>query len=132
MLASETARDTGLTPFKFTSPATLCGLSNLRAQQRNRAMTDALHRVCDGERRNPVKCRVLDLFSPTVALVGATPGKFFRDRDPVHFWRHKEAMNNFVAPMVRDVIASVLPGISTPPRLAVELSGSTDGAIRHA
>ena len=42
------------------------------------------------------------------ALVGAPPGVFFKDRDPIHFLRHKGHLLGFVTPMVASVLASAM------------------------
>ena len=83
----------------------------MATQVRNRAMADGFMRACN-EQRGAV-CRILDLFSPTVALVGAPIGYNFKDRDPVHFWRHKSAHNAFIIPMMQSVLASVLRAMDT-------------------
>ena len=118
VLITESARDTGMTPFKFGSPDQLCFLSAVRAQQRNRAMVEALHYACETVTHDArtaahggAICRVLDLFSPTLPLVGASPGVFFRDRDPVHFWRHKPERHAFIRPLVVSALASTLKGM---------------------
>ena len=116
MLATETARETAFTPSSYAAVEVMCRLSNLRLQLRNRAMAEAFLRAC-AENEGAV-CRILDLFSPTIALVGAPANFNFRDRDPIHFWRHKDAAagsgyHNFVGPMAAGVIASVLQGMAS-------------------
>jgi hypothetical protein len=116
VLITESARDTAMTPFKFSGPSTLCLLTNVRTQGRNFAMVDALNRACEVNQnvsRAGIACRVLDLFSPTNALVGAAPGLFYNDRDPIHFLKHKPNLLSFVTPMAKGVLTSVINGLSS-------------------
>ena len=88
VLVTESAKETAFTPSRYASVENMCQLSNVRTQLRNRAMAESFLRACSDIEGASI-CRILDLFSPTVALVGAPAGRNFRDRDPVHFWKDK-------------------------------------------
>jgi hypothetical protein len=103
VLMLETARDMAKTAYRFAHPSEQCLLSNLRWQRRNVLMAEILQTRC---REAGMQCRVLDLFSPTNTLVGAPPGVFFRDRDPVHVLRDKHVQLAFTGPLLMDVIHS--------------------------
>ena len=102
----ETARDVAVTPDRFAHPSNLCTISNWRIQQRNLVMAEMFMQSCRTLSHTGLQCRVLDLFSPTITLTGYTPGLFFKERDPIHVLRPREAKLSFAAEMLHDLLES--------------------------
>ena len=85
----------------FTS--IMCKLSNWR-QQRNLVMADTFLRACETISR---KCRILDLYGPTIALTGTAPGVFYKDRDPIHVLWSRERQLSFAGRLLAQVIGTL-------------------------
>ena len=84
VLALQTANDPTVEPRKYRRLDGTCMLSNARVHARNRASLEAFWRSrCLSARRELSRCRVLDLFTPSLALLFDT--HFYSPGDPVHY-----------------------------------------------
>ena len=81
VLALETARGVSGIPPRFHGMDTICQGTNLRRQYKNSVQARALLDACAALGRT--RCRVLDLFSPTLPWI-ADPC-VYKSGDPVHF-----------------------------------------------
>lgn len=115
VLILESARDDVLIPNKFKAVETTCYRSTWRTRRRNLVTAKAFMSACSAVGR---RCRVLDLFTPTLPMVGHAPGKYYDRGDPVHFLRTNDAepmkvrtndhIRRFIAYQVAAVMDSLL------------------------